>query len=202
MYCSQRCVSTAWKRKGGSPTEDGLYGCSRCKKLKTPIAFSPSQLQMPGRWCKLCHNEHKRNKRAGIASDREVDSCLVCGTDIRHRRTHAKYCSNTCGMVAHRDRDPERRREYLIKCLYGMTPGDFDRLFNAQGRACAICRITDPEIPRGKRQQWKVDHCHETGAIRGILCSKCNWGLGMFNEDSNVMQSAINYLEAAKQKTT
>ncbi len=199
-YCSQRCAVAAWKRKGGEATADGLYGCSRCKKLKAPGAFYPSQLQMPGRWCKRCHNEHRRNTRAGLRTARVTETCLHCGSDIRHMRAHAKYCSTSCGMKAHRDRNPGRRREYLIKCLYGMTHSDFERMFDAQGRACAICRMTNPETPNGKRQQWNVDHCHATGAIRGILCSKCNWGLGMFNEDSTVMQRAIHYLQESKQQ--
>ena len=200
VYCSQRCSSAAWKRKGGTPTDDGLYGCTRCNRLLPPRRFAPSQLKLPGRWCTPCQTEHKRNKRAGISSPRLTDVCLYCGIDIRHMRSHAKYCSTSCGMNAHRQRHPQRRREYLMKSLYGLTPAEFDRMFKAQGYACAICRTTDGNAPEmASSRQWNVDHDHNTGTVRGILCSLCNWGIGMFKESPQRLRLAIEYLERTKE---
>jgi hypothetical protein len=53
-----------------------------------------------------------------------------------------------------------------------MTPEQFNVMFAAQDRACAICKTQDPD----HKNKWHVDHCHITGAVRGILCAHCNLG--------------------------
>jgi hypothetical protein len=71
------------------------------------------------------------------------------------------------------------------RCRYGLTEGDFAKL-EAVG-ACPICERRG--VP------MEVDHHHETGAVRAILCSRCNSALGMFCEDPALMRRAIAYLE-------
>jgi hypothetical protein len=65
-------------------------------------------------------------------------------------------------------------------------------MFAAQDEACAICRAHQPG---GKG--WCIDHCHTTGAVRGILCSQCNLGLGQFRDDIGLLAAASNYLSHA-----
>jgi len=80
------------------------------------------------------------------------------------------------------------RRSYL-KRTFGITPEDYDAMLEKQGGCCAICRRearTDTSL--------HVDHCHETGAIRGLLCFDCNAGLGKFQDDPAILQAAIAYL--------
>lgn len=68
--------------------------------------------------------------------------------------------------------------------------GGWDELFLKQGSCCAICRTTDPKHSYG----WATDHCHSTGKIRGILCTKCNSGLGGFDDDIPRLEAALAYL--------
>lgn len=167
---------------------DCYYRCTRCKRDDLPAqAFSPSQLKLKGRWCRECQNEHRRNKRAGIAPKRVTDVCLWCGKDIRHKRAHAKWCSSSCEMRAFRDANPGRQREYWIRSNYGIEPSAFDSMVDAQGGRCAICD-KQPE-------RWNIDHCHDTGAVRGLLCPQCNMGLGLMGDDPRVMRAAAEYLE-------
>ena len=60
---------------------------------------------------------------------------------------------------------------------YKVTVAEWEAIFNEQGRACAICRATEP---RG--QGWHTDHSHDTGAVRGILCHDCNVALGYYEK--------------------
>jgi hypothetical protein len=103
------------------------------------------------------------------------------------RNNTCSRCRGQKQMERYRE-DPEFRRrisEYKSKCWlkkkYGMTPEQFNEMFEKQGRVCALCR-TD-EHGRGgvhKESRWNVDHDHETGKIRGILCHHCNVSLGHF----------------------
>lgn len=60
------------------------------------------------------------------------------------------------------------------------------RLYEEQGGVCAICGAADPE---------HVDHSHETGDVRGILCFNCNGGLGQFKDSTDALRNAVRYLE-------
>ena len=71
-----------------------------------------------------------------------------------------------------------------------MTLEQYDQLFESQGGVCAICGRIDSD---GRR--LSVDHDHRAGKVRGLLCGKCNRGIGIFDEDIIKLQSAINYLK-------
>lgn len=77
----------------------------------------------------------------------------------------------------------------LLKKLYGMSPEEYSTLMAAQGGKCAICRSS---CPRGR---LSVDHNHETGEIRGLLCRDCNRALGIFRDDPDRLRKAAEYLE-------
>lgn len=99
-----------------------------------------------------------------------------------------------------RDARPDKSGEYgrywrdsnLWK-LYGITLLQWEGMFDAQGKQCAICGSTDP---RGRN--WHTDHCHKTGVVRGILCGCCNSAIGKMNEDPRVMAKAAEYLSKFK----
>jgi Recombination endonuclease VII len=69
---------------------------------------------------------------------------------------------------------------------YGIVPSDFSARIIAQGGLCAICQcqLTDPHI----------DHDHQTGRVRGILCTHCNTALGLLGENPDRLRAAIFYL--------
>lgn len=76
---------------------------------------------------------------------------------------------------------------------YDITPEEYEQVFDAQGRCCAICGTDRP----GKKG-WCTDHCHKTGKFRGVLCTPCNLGLGYFKDDDTKMQKAIEYVRRNK----
>jgi hypothetical protein len=98
-------------------------------------------------------------------------------------------------------RSPETRRKYQIKCRYGISADDYDRLFDEQDGKCAICS-REPVAWQGK---WKgrlprlvVDHDHDTGRVRGLLCGSCNRALGILGDNLAGISRVAAYLFRAR----
>lgn len=80
---------------------------------------------------------------------------------------------------------------------YGIKPEQYKEILENQGGVCAICRRPEEGKSKlGNEKTLAVDHCHVTGKIRGLLCSKCNPGLGQFEDNINLLQAAIEYLKS------
>lgn len=73
---------------------------------------------------------------------------------------------------------------------FGITLKQYDEMLDAQGSRCAICGKT----PEDNGRRLAVDHDHNTGEIRGLLCVSCNMGLGKFGDDPTLIAKAIAYL--------
>ena len=115
--------------------------------------------------------------------------CLRCGT-LHNRTRGAKYCTVICGRKANSERDhkknPKRYKKYEttrskelifwghIRRKYGLSPEDWQKMFDEQHGQCAICRKHQDEFKGKRRKRLCVDHDHKTGFIRGLLCSNCN----------------------------
>lgn len=108
-----------------------------------------------------------------------------------------KYCDNLA-RKKYRLNNPEsslasqRRRNYKHK--YGITVHEYDKILERQKGCCAICKATTSSGPHGS-QRLAIDHCHDTGKVRGLLCNNCNRAVGLFKDDLTVLHSAIQYLE-------
>jgi hypothetical protein len=84
------------------------------------------------------------------------------------------------------------QRRWQLKRRYGLTPEQYDAMLLAQNGACAICR-TPPSADRS----LTVDHCHTTGAVRGLLCDSCNNGLARFADSADRLAVAVDYIRRA-----
>jgi hypothetical protein len=109
-------------------------------------------------------------------------------------RGGAIYCSRTCRIAANQEAWHEKSPGYMRKYLYGITVEQWAAALELQCDACAVCGSADWP---GKDQRPHADHDHVTGAFRGILCSNCNSGLGMFGDDPARLRAAAGYLERA-----
>lgn len=79
---------------------------------------------------------------------------------------------------------------------YGLSVEDYDRILEAQGGLCAICGQAEAMKRGDTTWELSVDHDHETGAVRGLLCYSCNQGVGRFRDDPHLLRMAAQYLEA------
>lgn len=78
------------------------------------------------------------------------------------------------------------RRESKIKKLYNISSDEYDNLYESQMGRCKICN--------NQHIRLHIDHCHVTGRVRGLLCSKCNMAIGLFNDNIEVLKETIKYI--------
>lgn len=138
-----------------------------------------------------------------------VRTCGICQetkavTDFypRHRGRGPSDTTVNCRSCHKKDtarRKPDAHRAGHLRRTFGLTVADYAALLEVQGGLCAICRQPETAVSHknGLPVPLCVDHCHETGRVRGLLCRKCNSGIGMFGDNPVLVQSAIGYLEMA-----
>lgn len=117
------------------------------------------------------YNSHTSGKRYG------KHQCKVC----ERSRSQTRYRKNAKRMK-------ETRYGKTIQRLYGITQSEYDDRWIAQNGLCPVCH----QKPNDKLH---IDHCHKTGKVRGLLCRKCNLGLGYFEDDILRLENAIKYLQ-------
>lgn len=129
-------------------------------------------------------------------ADGRANNCMACAKAIQ-REWNSKNRARIRENNQRRDADPAARARYKSQAkawrlrLYGLTPAKFDALLESQGGVCAICGLPG--------QNWaernlSVDHDHATGAVRGLLCGRCNTGLGFFGDNPEALAKALDYL--------
>jgi actin-related protein len=100
---------------------------------------------------------------------------------------------------ARKNMTPERRAEAAEKKRittmmrrYGLTPKDYERMLSEQGGCCALCPRT---AGQERYKKLNVDHCHDTGKVRGLLCTPCNHAIGILGDTAEHLKKAVAYLE-------
>lgn len=103
------------------------------------------------------------------------------------------YCK-TCNSLLYKEyclANPLKVKDAYYRKMYGITLEQYDAMFTLQNGACAIC--LQPETAKGKC--LAVDHSAITKQVRGLLCHKCNSGLGQFNHEPELLMAGAKYLE-------
>ncbi len=117
---------------------------------------------------------------------------------IRHNINTRKYYARKRAGYKKEAKTPDQRknnhrisqRKHSYARLYGITLINYEKLLLFQNNSCAICGVNKSTLTR----PLGVDHNHETGCVRGLLCSKCNLLLSNAKEDISVLNKAIEYL--------
>lgn len=140
--------------------------------------------------CKSCINfaNHKWQRN-------NVEKCTEYS-----RRYREKYPEDPkVKKIRHEDwsaRNPDKVRNNALKSAYGITLEEEQRMIKAQNGCCAICKkpetVKDYRLDRVKN--LCVDHNHDTLKVRGLLCSRHNKALGLFDDNIELLQQAIEYL--------
>jgi hypothetical protein len=105
-------------------------------------------------------------------------------------------------LRAYRVKRPSRYKDSQLRKSFGITKDQYDQMLKDQNHVCAICEKTERVMHKGRPRDLAVDHCHETGVIRGLLCSDCNSGLGWFSDNITLLHEAATYVEHHARKHT
>ena len=117
-----------------------------------------------------------------------MKQCRSCGvekplSEFYKGRAKCKPCHN-------KQLNDKRRED-----IYGVTPEEYNQLFEKQEGCCAICGVHASTLKRSLH----LDHCHSTGKVRGLLCSNCNTAIGKLNDNEDTLYAAIKYLRSSKE---
>jgi hypothetical protein len=179
----------SWRWVGLSKDEDldpklgqqAVEGLDR--HAPTPKGTRKAPIHDDKRQCKTCGIWKALSKFPPCSAHKGSGTkahCRPCYSLLR-RQQRQKY----------RDKEREYDRKRSFEVNYGITIEEYESRLERQNGVCLIC--SSP--PTTKR--LAVDHCHVTGEIRGLLCSKCNTALGLFNDSPELMKIAIEYLAGA-----
>ena len=129
---------------------------------------------------------------------KELGLCLACGKhpspcEPCRKRNRERMRGIRAGISQEeKQKTWKTKRDYFLTHKFGITTKDYDRMLIEQNNCCAICFSTYTGDKRSKN--FHVDHCHATEKVRGLLCSACNKGLGLFSESEQKLKSAIEYV--------
>lgn len=130
---------------------------------------------------------------------KELGLCLSCGKhpspceECRTRNREYMRKKRAGIPLEEKKRQWHSKRHYYLKYKFGITEEQYNAMLESQKFSCAICGSQQSGDKRSSR--LAVDHCHETGKVRGLLCSACNKAIGLLRESAENLRSAISYLK-------
>lgn len=154
------------------------------------VAENPEHIQKRDR-----ANQIRANKRRqeNLSND-DTKEIQLAREKAKRKAYRTKY------YQTHKEIWYKNEKAVQLKYRFNLTVEQYEELKSRCNNLCEICG--KPETLMRKRRSGlnepaalAVDHCHATGAVRGLLCQRCNSGLGLFNEDVDALHRAIAYLE-------
>ncbi len=152
--------------------------CPKCKIQKKYDDFYNNKNRKDNKCylCKPCDNERKREQ---------------------YKKPEVRKKHNICTSLYRKTINGKKNAlKGRLKNLYGIMVEDYDKLFNSQNGLCAICGKKEVwiDVRTGTLARLAIDHDHKNGKIRGLLCRKCNAGLGSFKDNADILDKASVYV--------
>lgn len=160
--------------------------CIQCLEDKLLSDFGKDKRNISGlrNECKDCRNIYEKALRNGNTEYKKQQT----------ENTKQWKKNNPDKAKILRDRynkkNPTKMREAHLKFTFNVTLEQYEVMMVEQNRVCKICAL-----PAESGKNLHIDHDHKTGEIRGLLCGKCNMGLGLFNDNYELINKAIEYLK-------
>lgn len=149
--------------------------CAKCGVEKPLEEFNKRTQSKDGKhyYCKACANTYTKRWYAA------------------NKQRHVEL--NAVWARANREKMAIKSARQRGTPIVGLRPGDYARMMEAQQGRCAICGTTAEVLC--------IDHCHNTGVVRGLLCHKCNKAIGLLQDDFDVLLSAVMYLRRSTSRS-
>lgn len=162
-------------------------------------------------YCKVCKSEmdktsHKKHRKQHLLQRkkfRQENPEKIKAQKQKYREENQekenkriqKWINNN------RERHDQNKKDWFMKTKYGITLNEYLQMLESQNHLCAICNNPETRKDRtGKVHELVIDHDHITNKVRGLLCSKCNSGIGMLKDNISILDKAILYLKQYKEK--
>lgn len=158
-----------------------------CRSIVNPQPashFAKDRKRKDGRTvhCKMC-----------LKAMREVSKEYNSAYSKKWRKQNPEKCRLYDEIKSRKHGAKIRRKRYVLKCRYGLTTEEWQTMHLKQNHCCAIC-LNHMDDTQDKTLH--VDHCHKTKKVRGLLCSVCNKGIGLFKDNYEYLEKAIAYLKS------
>ena len=153
--------------------------CTKCRLEKDESEFTKNKSKRSGysSWCKVCCKLY-----------------LKIYHKVYQERNKVRVSAERKELYKN---NPQIYKEIHLKSKYGILLQDFNDMLAIQEERCSICGKNF-----GKKNPPCVDHCHESNAVRGLLCRKCNWAIGFLQDSPVLCRVAADYLEIHKNLLT
>jgi len=162
----------------------GKFCSKKCQgKHTTQVALERIEMDQ----AKNCMDCHKRKS----LSEFSKDASRFDGLSVRCR----ECASNMRKTYRASENGRKITKNDNLKRKFGITIDDYNALFERQGGVCAICGEEEKVMANGELRALSVDHNHETGEVRGLLCNGCNRGIGLFRDNITTLKNAARYLD-------
>lgn len=167
IFCSSKC-STQFRYADFRLIFKTEKTCKKCKTIKSMEMFSLKKTSKDGRQshCRKCRSQAMK------ATNRCPKERAAYGK---------KYYNNLTAE------EKKKRAHKMRASRHGLTAAQLDLMFKESNNRCAICK---------SEKELNIDHCHSTGAVRGLLCRECNLGIGNLNDSPTIMAKAIEYVKS------
>ena len=181
------------------------YGTPTPEGVKFPSGHGEFLSDGITKTCSTCYIERPvaEFSKQSIRPDGLNITCKLCmktRQEIRYKDPKKRQRILDAG-ARWRERNPDADADKTLRRKYGITLAQYDELFEAQGGVCALCKKGETTKRRKKgegRERLAVDHCHDTGRVRGLLCFKCNTAIGSLGDTEEDAQRVVDYLSASK----
>jgi hypothetical protein len=174
LYDKKTPEGTYRKPWDGNEVSENMFLGKPCRVCGETLRYKAG-----AKSCVACHKRRTAERRADPVKAAVDAAAIKRWQDEDYRKNPEKY---------------RTKRKLATLGKYGLTQVCYDTLLKFQGGGCAICGAKKAD----KARRLAVDHCHETGAVRGLLCACCNTAIGKLRDDPDLMIKAAEYVRARK----
>ena len=172
--------------------------CSKCN-VKKEIDLFNRHKGSPDGHRSTCRECDKKRQRLYSQTTKEKKRKKEWRKNNRDKARESQYAWNRKNpsklraiQQRHKMKSDYKRiqRNYELMSKYGITVDDYEELIRSQNNKCKICMKSETT-----NRSLAVDHCHKSGAVRALLCFRCNTSIGQFEDSPDLLRKAAEYLE-------